>query len=238
MIVLARETQGNSDYDGSHDHHREVWLTDEFLKGRYAEYNRRFFDGRLPQKVAVLVWEGQRNVSALGLTWTDFYDFIDKRFLEGDEIDSCDETSVEVQVPRILIRKVLWASRYQLENALVHEMCHVYQIYTVLKQNPRVYLAEHKLYKAHGASFSEAAMKVNLSKDNHNNEQFFVSSGAFKDAIEEGRRFHHILGLIHNRLERHLRISTQMRYTLASYGCYVENRQVTYSHKLIHECRM
>ena len=175
------ETHGNIIYDGVRDYDVNKWFNVNFLHNKYDEYNLLFFGNKLPNIEIIII---DTNKTALGSAVPDLIDTRTGNSVRYEPPENWDEKFHKVVITSIVIYNVKWKSRFHLENVLLHEMCHVYQVYVVQKQNPFEFDNESKVANGHGASFMKAAYLINLNDNNNKNYGFFVSTNKFNDEIQ------------------------------------------------------
>ena len=137
-------------YDGLTDTNQPMWFKPFYLKQKYGEYNRRFFNGALP---ALPIRLGSAT--------------------KGKTIGSCKSLCNEVEdtiTPiEIILNNKNYSTRYNLENILIHEMCHAYQMLILCEGKLSRFLKDSKQgsgSSGHGPLFFKAADMVNNSSDN------------------------------------------------------------------------
>lgn len=136
-------------YGGLTDTDQSKWFTQSFLNKKYDEYNRKFFNGRLSN---IPVKTGRKASNTIGSC----------KFVGNLKSDS-------IEVLEISIMDYAYESRFYLENVLLHEMCHVYQIEQLCKKKLSVYKKDSRQgsgSSGHGPLFFEAANLVNNSANN------------------------------------------------------------------------
>ncbi len=137
-------------YGGRTDTDQSKWFTQSFLNKKYDEYNRRFFNNSLPD---IPVKTGRKS--------------------HGGTIGYCklrgNRFTNSVWPNEIIISNKDYKNRFNMEDTLVHEMCHVYQIAILCDGKFDVYTADCKRgsgSSGHGPLFFKAADMVNNSPDN------------------------------------------------------------------------
>ena len=144
------ENKEPEQYDGLIDTNQEKWFTPSFFKKKYDEYNRRFFNNQLPANLPIL--KGRKASRTIGQC----------KFEGNLKTDY-------VKVIQLEIMDYKYESRFYLENVLLHEMCHVYQIELLCKNKLSVYKKDSRQgsgSSGHGPLFFEAANLVNNSPNN------------------------------------------------------------------------
>lgn len=187
MIRSRRMFENNEPalYDGVEDTDSASWFNVEFLNKRFAEYNARFFGGKIPEIPVKIGRVSQKVLGKCvsridGATAEDARAFVLKQLM--DKVITSDQASIEraleqfyrehprsVHVSGIQITDGKWSNRFFLEGTLIHEMCHAYQIEVLCKNDILEYSKDSKLGKGsagHGPKFFEAADLVNSSQDN------------------------------------------------------------------------
>lgn len=137
-------------YDGLSDKDQSKWFTESFFKKKYDEYNRRFFSNQLPSDLPIL--KGRKASKTIG-----------QCKFEG--LRSKDY----IRVIQLALMDYKYESRFYLEDTLLHEMCHVYQIEILCKNKLSLYKKDSKQgsgSSGHGPLFFEAANLVNNSPEN------------------------------------------------------------------------
>lgn len=163
------------------------------MKSKYDEYNRRFFGNQLSQKIPIELEDTVKAGKKSGA-----YDF-KPYYANHPDIPFPDMPHSFVEVGdaiikpiRIWISKRKWKSRFQIENVLIHEMCHVYQIHRLLNSDWRSFLDDSKPnpyvnYEGHGEKFFDAAdFCIHNSTDNF--EGFEVTQFASADEYYERKK--------------------------------------------------
>lgn len=150
----------NGNYKGLSDNDYTQWENkDEFLRDKYKEYNRRFFNNRLPVEFPIY-WEAIKNKKTCGITHAKV------NLLTNRE----ESYAIGISTKR------RFATRYFLENTIIHEMCHVYQSNILGDYNYKVLLEDSKKGSGsygHGPLFFQAADMVNNSPENK--EKFVIN---------------------------------------------------------------
>lgn len=183
------EALANPFYDGSLDHDTSRWLNDAYLSTCFDEFNTRFFQGVLKKPVLHCCSKTEEDFEdGLGVT---VYDFVDCFGTPCDEVDlnSIRQGDVFRYVRGVFLRNdVKWSSRFQFENALIHEMCHVYQNDIVLKRDLYAIIKDSETSlrwnqkdRFHGDAFLGIAKKV--SNHPENEEWFEVTPYVLGDEI-------------------------------------------------------
>jgi hypothetical protein len=137
-------------YDGLTDTNQPMWFKPYYLKQKYGEYNRRFFNGALP---ALPIHLGSAT--------------------KGKTIGSCksfcNAVADTITPIEIILNNKNYANRYNMENVLIHEMCHAYQMLVLCEGKLSRFLKDSKQgsgSSGHGPLFFKAADMVNNSSDN------------------------------------------------------------------------
>ena len=140
-----------STYDGLSDTDQNSWYNTTFFKKRYDEYNKRFFNNQLPSDLPVKKGRVSR----------------------GNNIAYCSLTGNKrnktIYPTQIILSNKDYGNRANLENTLIHEMCHVYQVNELCKNNLDTWESDSKKgsgSSGHGPLFFQAADLVNNSPDN------------------------------------------------------------------------
>lgn len=161
-------------YDGLSDTDESVWFNNSYVKNKYDEYNRRFFSSLLPNLPVSI--SGRSLGKSLGVCVS-----------VGNKREN-------TMIPReIKITNKKFKNRFIMENTLVHEMCHVYQIRILCDAIFSEYARDCKKgsgSRGHGPKFFEAASLVNNSSDNkegfkitqYNEEVEAITSRPMKNA--------------------------------------------------------
>lgn len=145
------ETFGNCDYDGSRDYDINKWGNISFLEQRYTQYNKTYFESGLPSYIPISFGlEGKR---ALTSVIPHLQDSESKEILDDLPENLWNKDIHKMVATEIIFRKIHWGSRFQLENILIHELCHVWQIYKGIEQNPFDYMIEILHDRGHGPKF-------------------------------------------------------------------------------------
>lgn len=216
--MLYFETKGNDTYDGTVDWNRTHWFNVSFLTKRYVEYNKRFFGNLLPETIPIVIQE--TNKSALASTNLDLLDTRTNKIVSNTPQKEWNEKFHKVIVSEIVFKIVDWDTRFQLENALIHEMCHVWQVYCGIQQNPYNYMLETEdpNKKGHGKCYSEIAKKIN--KHSSNFEGFVVLNSRTGDELSN------TLQSVEYSLKHHLRIPLKIRRYIERNGYYIVERRL------------
>lgn len=189
--MLKHEMNGNLSYKGTTDYKRHEWFNVTFIKRCYSQFNSRFFNNLLPSDIDFYIVNlaDYGKPTALASTGLEFVDVT----LFNNASDTTSNLKLtqkyRVDVTSICFNNLKWKSRFYLENALLHEMCHVHQIYVVLEQDKRKYendLLTDPLKTGHGVAFIKSAYRINL--DPNNNEGYFVSPYKFGDELCKEQR--------------------------------------------------
>lgn len=225
MIRSRRMFENNVQglYDGVEDTDSASWFNVEFLNKRFAEYNARFFGGKLPEIPVKIGRVSQKVLGKCvsridGATAEDARAFVLKQLLDKEIAD--DQASIEsaleqfyqehprsVHVSGIQITDGKWSNRFFLEGTLVHEMCHAYQIEVLCKNDILEYSKDSKLGKGsagHGPKFFEAADLVNNSRENHEGfkiTQYGSSGEMSRKAYKKADGYLHIQCLANQMVE-------------------------------------
>ena len=146
------------------DKKREKWFNEAIIRRMYNGFNEKYFDSKLPEIPSFFITDTEDSWYAR--TYTVLVDTHDhnKNVSSLPAYEWCDY--YKVIVPCIVFKVFTWRDRFQLENALIHEMCHVWQIYEGIKQNPHELMIELMYETGHGRKFKEIADKItSQSKD-------------------------------------------------------------------------
>lgn len=136
-------------YDGLSDTDQSKWFNTSFFKKKYDEYNTRFFSNLLPD-IPLLC--GRKASKTVGQC----------KFEGNLRTDN-------IRVISITLMDYNYESRFYLEQVLLHEMCHVYQIENLCKNKLSTYKKDSRQgsgSSGHGPLFFKAADMVNNSPDN------------------------------------------------------------------------
>lgn len=176
---LTLETLGNPYYNGVGDTNRGLWFNESTLRGTYSYFNNKYFSSSLPNLSFFLIIN--TTDSWYARTYTDLVDTQNNN-QSVSNVPYCEWCeSYRVVVTGIVFRNFNWRDRFQLENALIHEMCHVWQVYNGIDQNPYKLMVELMCDNGHGGKFKEIAEIItSLSKDD---EGFVVTC---KSSGDEG----------------------------------------------------
>lgn len=162
------QSKQDEEYDGLSDTDSSSWFNVSFLKKKFAEYNRRFFGNRLINETPIV---------------------INSRSVHGGKLGCCilskHPMMNDVLVERIEIANKCFANRFCLEDTLIHEMCHVYQIHVLCHCRLDELSADDKTSTGgpgHGKKFSEAANMINNSPENK--EKFNITQYSGIDQIK------------------------------------------------------
>lgn len=136
-------------YDGLSDTDQSKWFNTSFFKKKYDEYNTRFFSNFLPD---IPLLRGRKASKTVGQC----------KFEGNLRTDN-------IRVISITLMDYNYESRFYLEQVLLHEMCHVYQIENLCKNKLSTYKKDSRQgsgSSGHGPLFFKAADMVNNSPDN------------------------------------------------------------------------
>ncbi len=183
--MLIIEALGNPEYVGTTITDTSSFQTSQFLRDKYVEYNRRFFQGRLPVIPVELLEASRAGSRSAAFEQVPYYCGTTTPFPMNKPQSFIRIGEAELRPIKIWISKRRWKSRFQIENVLIHEMCHVCQTQVLLGKDLRSYLDDSipepgVNYGGHGAMFFEAADKfIHESPDNF--EGFEVTQFASSD---------------------------------------------------------
>lgn len=135
-------------YDGLSDTDDKDWFNVSYLYKKYGEYNRRFFKSSLPELPLYI----KTYKHALGVC-----------------ISLGSKSRNAINLKEICISKLKFNNRFSMEQVLVHEMCHAYQIHILCDNSLTRYSMDAKQgsgSQGHGPLFFKAADLVNNSPEN------------------------------------------------------------------------
>ncbi len=188
MIIF--ETKGNEDYDGTKDRNIESFLTVDYLKTKYSEYNLRFFHGELnPITIKIMPFSKMNNAYGQ-MNWLLRDNRTGLEVLKTEILSQYEIGDVSLIPNYISIANVKWGSRFQMENCLVHEMCHLYSVQSLLNFDLRNYIDDSSFDESggnggHGIAFQMTANSCVNNNNDAKKEGFEVCPKATGDELLE-----------------------------------------------------
>ncbi len=188
MIIF--ETKGNDDYDGTRDRDIKSFLTVDYLKSKYSEYNIRFFNGEL-KPITIKIMSFSEMDNAYGrMNWLLVNNKTGLEVLKTEKLSQYKVGDVKLTPNYISIANVKWGSRFQMENCLVHEMCHLYSVQSLLDFDLRNYIDDSIFDEScgnggHGIAFQMIANSCVNNNNDAKKEGFKVCSKATGDELLE-----------------------------------------------------
>ena len=144
-------------------------LSDSYLLQKYKQFNKLFFSSKLPLDI-IIAWSSHATRgSFLGFTKHRFIEIsTGNDFPSNIDADLIEEGVGQTKPIAVLIVKHSTLTMKQIDEILLHEMCHVYQSQVLLNGDLAKYRDAYKDNKGHGESFKEAARLVDKSPENVN----------------------------------------------------------------------
>lgn len=234
--MFCLETKGKVSYDGTTDHDIKAFLTVEYLQIKYREYNSRFFNNELPTirieiKPLNEIDSGE-NGEPYGIThWVMFNKKSGVHITKRTPAKDFKVGDIVMEPLYIRIAKVPWADRFQMENCLVHEMCHLFAVQSQLDNDWILCLYDRVFDKTgHGPAFQMVANSCINNKYSEIPEGFKVLPNITGDELEKANntikefieRYYHVVCC----LERHIRVPLETRRFLEQKGYHIVENSI------------